>query len=185
MREEETFYNPVTPHFDDEQTLLAARPVVPLKQINTKLKYKRRWFLGGAFAVAMLLGAASAVLSAYLKLRQAPEPEITSSAVVEESVPVEVPTPAVEEQHPVITPVSITPKHTAPRPRNTDHKDRVVRTPQLSEEEDLERIRQAVLVEQWQERRMRRVARRERRRAQHNDRDLSNIDEIFEGRRKP
>jgi hypothetical protein len=42
-----------------------------------------------------------------------------------------------------------------------------------------------VLYDQWQERRARRVERRERRRAErYNHRDLSNLDEIFEGRRR-
>jgi hypothetical protein len=58
--------------------------------------------------------------------------------------------------------------------------------PKLSEDEQLNRIRDAVLVDEWQERRARRVMRRERRRLdQYNHRDLSNLDEIFEGRRKP
>jgi hypothetical protein len=43
-----------------------------------------------------------------------------------------------------------------------------------------------VLVDEWQERRARRVWRRERRlRERYNHRDLSNLDEIFEGRRRP
>jgi hypothetical protein len=40
------------------------------------------------------------------------------------------------------------------------------------------------MVDAWEERRARRAARRERRnRAAHYDRDLSNLDEIFQGRR--
>jgi hypothetical protein len=55
-------------------------------------------------------------------------------------------------------------------------------TRHLSEEEDLEQIREAVLYDQWQERRARRATRRERRRAErYNHRNLSNLDEIFEG----
>jgi len=58
--------------------------------------------------------------------------------------------------------------------------------PKLSEDEELQRIRQAVLVDQWQERRARRVTGRERRnQADHHDRNLSNLDEIFEGRKTP
>ena len=39
------------PHFDDERTLLSARPVVPLEKIEAKARHRRQWFLGGAFAM--------------------------------------------------------------------------------------------------------------------------------------
>ena len=170
------------PHFDDEITTLTARPVIPLEEIDARTKHRRRWFLGGAFAIAMLLGAASALLSAYLKLRNVPDPEIQSLSVSE---------PVVESALPT---VEIVPERPQPRPKNRDKTDQTARVPEpaieareprLSEEEELRRIRDAVLVEQWQERRARRVANRERRRAQHRDRDLSNIDEIFEGPHRP
>jgi len=162
------------PHFDDEVTTQTARPVVPLEKIDAKIKHRRRWFLGGAFAVAMLLGAASALVSAYFKLRNIPDPEIQSLSVL----PVDPPIPTVEF-------IAERPK---PRRRDTDKKDRterIVIQPSRSEEEELHRIRDAVLIDQWQERRERRVQRRERRRAQHRDRNLSNLDEIFEGPHRP
>jgi hypothetical protein len=62
-----------------------------------------------------------------------------------------------------------------------EHTNHRVVEPRLSEDEALRRIRDAVLIDQWEERRQRRVERRERRRSQHRDRDLSDIDEIFEG----
>ncbi len=173
------------PHFDDERTVQSARPVVPLEAIEAKVKHRRRWFLGSAFAVAMLLGAASALVSAYFKLRNAPEPEIETLSVL--SVPEPTPeasvSPVVESAPP-------------PRPRNRDRAIRVappVIEPLRNEEDELERIRDAVLVDQWEERRQRRAERRaerrERRRAQHPEgdsrRDLSQLDEIFEGRRRP
>ena len=166
------------PHFDDERTVLSARPVVPLNAIDAKLKHRRRWFLGGAFAIAMLLGAASALVSAYLKLRNQPDAEIQSLSV--SSLP---------EEAPAVATVETTPEPSKPRPVNTDHRDRPAAPPRItiepraSEKEALRQIRDSVLIDQWEERRARRVERRERRRAQHSDRDLSNIDEIFEGRR--
>ena len=171
------------PHFDDELTVLTAQPVVPLERIETRIRAKRRWFLGGAFAIAMLLGAASAVLSAYFKLRNAPDPEIQSLSLSSVSEPVLTPpTPEVVSQRP-------------PKVRNTDKKDRQVTEPRptidagLSEDEALKRIRGAVLVDEWQERRARRVERHDERRdrpnSQHRNRNLSNIDEIFEGVRHP
>jgi hypothetical protein len=42
-----------------------------------------------------------------------------------------------------------------------------------------------VLFDEWQERRQRRVMRDRRRPDRYNHRDLSNLDEIFEGRRRP
>lgn len=171
------------PHFADEVTTLTARPVVPLEEIDAKLKHKRRWFLGGAFAVAMLLGAASALLSAYFKFRNIPDPDIQSLTV---SQPV--------AETPVQT-VEIIPERPQPRPEKRDVKDKPERMnspvvqPRLSEEDELRRIRDAVLVDRWEERRARRVERRaerrERRRAQHRDRGLTNIDEIFEGPHRP
>ena len=171
------------PHFEDERTLLTARPVIPFEKIDTKLKHRRAWFLSGAFAAAMLLGAASALVSAYFKIRNAPDPEIQSLSVLSVSPPVlQKPAPSADSAK--------------PRPgRNRDLTDSAatelipVTRPRLSEDEELRRIRDAVLVDEWQERRQRRVERREerreRRRAQRSGRDLSNLDEIFEGRRRP
>lgn len=172
------------PYFEDERTVLTARPVIPLEKIETKVKHRRRWFLGGAFAVAMLLGAASALVSAYLKIRNAPDPEIESLSVLSVSPPA-LEKPALSAESP------------KPRPRNRDLADRPateppplpLTRPRLSEDEELRRIRDAVLIDEWQERRQRRAERREerreRRRAERSSgRDLSHLDEIFEGPRR-
>lgn len=171
------------PHFDDERTMLSARPVVPLERIEAKVKHRRRWFLGSAFAVAMLLGAASALVSAYFKLRAVPEPEIQTLSVA--SV---LPEPTPEAS--VLPVVESTP---TPRPKEKDKSTPVlprVVEPPLRDEDELKNIREAVLYDEWQERRQRRAERRaerrERRRAERDSgRDLSNLDEIFEGRRRP
>lgn len=186
----------VEPHFDDEQTLVSARRVVPLEKIQAKARHRRQWFLGGAFAIAMMLGVASALVASYLKLRNAPqtvtelavEPEVTPEAVtIAESTSSATPSP--EEEQVAETTPAVTPK-AAPRHRTVPVEDKVepiddrdVR--QASEAEQLQQIRDAVLYDEWQERRERRVLRRERRRAdRYNHRDLSNLDEIFEGRRR-
>ena len=164
------------PHFDDERTVLSARPVVPLEQVDTKIKHRRRWFLGGAFAVAMFLGAASALVSAYFKFRNVPEPEIESLSVL--SLP---------EPTPEVPVVQVIPERPKPRPKSRDKIQNTDRTDysRMSEDDALRHIRDSVLVDEWQERRARRVERRERRRAQHHERDASNISEIFEGMRRP
>ena len=186
----------IEPHFNDEQTLLSAQRVVPLEKIEAKARHRRQWFLGVAFAIAMMLGAASALVASYLKLRNAPqtvtelavEPEVTPEPVaVAESAPNVAPSPE-EEQIAETTP-AVTPK-AAPKHRTVPVQDRVEPiddrdTRQASESERLQQIRDAVLYDEWQERRARRVQRRERRRAdRYNHRDLSNLDEIFEGRRR-
>ena len=182
------------PHFDDERTVLTARRVVPLEKIEAKARHRRQWFLGGAFAIAMILGAASALVASYVKLRNAPqpvteavvEPEVTPEPVaVAESSPSATPTPEeqVAETTPPVTP-SKEPKHrTVPAsPILEPAEDRDVR--QASEEEQLQQVRDAVLYDEWQERRARRVERQRRRADRYNHRDLSNLDEIFEGRRR-
>lgn len=187
------------PHFDDELTTLTARPVVPLEEIEAKIKHRRRWFLSGAFAIAMLLGAASALVSAYFKLRNVPDPQMqtTAASTVSEPEPAATPeqepvaamVPVVEEVDDQSTPTA-TPTPVPKRPAKviTEHTNHPVIEPRISEEDELRRIRESVLIDEWQERRARRVERRERRerrRAQRSGRDLSNLDEIFEGPRRP
>ena len=195
------------PHFDDERTLLSARPVVPLEKIEAKARHRRQWFLAGAFAIAIVLGAASALVASYLKLRDVPqtaaelsvEPDVEPAPVaVAEATPTETPlvesenvdtSEEVETSEEIATEPATPEKEPAPKRRTVaqhttepveDHDAR-----QPSEEEQLQQIREAVLYDQWQERRSRRALRRERRRAErYNHRDLSNLDEIFEGRRR-
>ena len=189
------------PHFDDERTLLSARRVVPLEKIEKKARHRRQWFLGGAFALAMMLGAASALVASYLKLRNAPqtatelsvEPDVAPAPVavapVVEATPENLePSEEVPEE---VTPPPVTPKREAPKRRAVAERhdaepveDRDA--PRISEEDQLQQIRDSVLYDQWEERRARRALRRERRRAErYNHRDLSNLNEIFEGRRRP
>lgn len=187
------------PHFDDERTLLSARPVVPLEKIEAKARHRRQWFLGGAFAIAMMLGAASALVASYLKFRNVPqtaselsvEPDVTPAIAVAASAQSDLTdAPVVATENTEEPPAPLTPKRESP----PQHRVVIVRhnpepgedpdAHRLSEDEQLNRIREAVLNDEWQERRARRVLRRERRRAdRHNPRDLSNLNEIFEGRR--
>lgn len=195
------------PHFDDERTMLSARPVVPLEKIDAKVRHRKQWFLGGAFAIAMMLGAASALLASYLKMRnvQTAPAEVTQVDVPEAPVAVadnpqaEAPVnTALEETADAaeLTPEESTSKKAPVKKRavviaaakpddlyTSEQSD----TRQMKEGDALHQIRDTVLYDQWQERRARRVLRRERRRADryNNHRDLSNLDEIFEGRRRP
>jgi hypothetical protein len=187
------------PEFDDERTLQSARPVVPLNQIDAKVRRRRNWFLGGAFAMAMILGAASALVASYLRLRDVPsvatsevsEPDVAPAplAVVENTPsPEPAESPVTEEPDEALLEEE-TPKKESVAKRRTvvKHTEQPVDLrddPKVSEEERLQQIRDAVLYDEWQERRARRVMRRERRLDRYNHRDLSNLDEIFEGRRR-
>ena len=181
----------VEPHFDDEQTLLSARRVVPLEKIEARARHRRQWFLGVAFALAMMLGAGSALVASYVKLRNAPPQAVPEVAVEPDVAPAPIATPIPEEEQvaeiaPPVTAKKEPKRKTVPAPSNPEPlDDRDER--QASEEEQLQQIRDAVLYDEWQERRARRVQqRRDRHRAErYNHRDLSDLDEIFEGRRRP
>lgn len=177
------------PSFDDERTLQSARRVVPLNEIEGKVRRRRHWFLGGAFAVAMMLGAASALLASYVRLRTAPVavtnetaegdvPALAPVAVAANPAPTE--SPATEETEPKKEPVA---KRRAVVKRVEEPQD-LPDDPRMTEDERLQQIRDAVLYDKWQERRARRVSRRDRL-ERYNHRDLSNLDEIFEGRKRP
>jgi hypothetical protein len=202
---EELFENPVelrttvpAPRFEDRRVLQRAQPVVPLKEIRTRLTLRRSLFLSGAFAIAMILGAASALVAVRVKrisgnteIPQIAEPETTADAQVETPPPADlISDSTVAEETPIEQPARPTvtahkrsePLAERPRVVNPDREpanDRVGTQP--SEEEQLQQIRDAVLYEQWQERRARRAARRDGR----NRGDLSRVDELFEGPRRP
>lgn len=192
------FGTPASPHFDDELTVLSARPVVPLEKIEAKERHRRHWILGGAFAIAMMLGAASALLASYLKLRNVPNSVSEISEVETSETPLAV-TDTMASQLPLenggeiptidefINPVTPKKPKRKSAVRNSADFTRPRVVGEADEQDELNRIREAVLFDSWQERRARRALRRERRnRVDHHDRDLSNLDEIFEGpRRKP
>lgn len=181
----------LAPKFDDERTLQSARRVVSLQVIEAKVRSRRRWFLGGAFTVAMMLGAVSALAMSYIRMRSTPAPvtnEVSQGDVPDAPVaaavnPLPTESPAADETEP--------PKSEPVVKRRTavKHAEQPIDLPDdssISEHERLQQIRDAVLYDQWQEQRARRVSRRERRLDRYNNhRDLSNLDEIFEGHKRP
>jgi hypothetical protein len=200
----ELYENPVelrtgvpAPHFNDRRVVMRAQRVVPLNEIRRKLRLRRLWFFSSAFAIAMMLGATSALVAVRVKRMAAtneiPQVEQSQTAVTAEAQALpaddEIPESVAVEEPPVLQPVRSTaapkrPEPSARRPRivGTIREDRDAVQP--SEDEQLEQIRDAVLYEQWQERRLRRAARRDRRNRA-SERDLSHVDEIFEGPRRP
>lgn len=207
---ENVFDNPVEvrsavrpPRFEDQRVVSRAQRVVPLDEIRTKVRLRRVWFLSGAFAIAMLLGVASALVAVRLKSTTATQPESNNAAAVEavittQAEPQMEPASHVEEEAPAELEPELEPepevKPAVKKPTPAPEKPRVVareyepleperRRGEPSEEEQLEQIRESVLYERWQERRARRAERRERRRNR-DDRDLSRVDELFEGPRR-
>ncbi len=193
-----------SPHFEDRRVVMRAQRVVPLDEIRTKLRLRKLLYLGGAFAIAIVLGAASALIAIHIQRNGASatqiqltgntQPETADTADTQAAV--DTPSPATDEQvsiEPAVTPVDEPKRQAAPaqRPRVVASQNEPLAPRrdgrggvEPSEEEQLEQVRESVLYDQWQERRMRRAARRERRRNR-DGRDLSRIDELFEGQRRP
>src|SRR5215213_4011635 len=128
-------WTPSPPHFDDELTVLSARPVVPLEKI-AKVNHRRHWLLGGAFVLAMLLGAGSALLASYLRLRSVPaataeeisqEETTPAPMAVAESVPSE--SPEVERVAEEAGDIPVEPKVEAARPSVVRRRSSVRTTP--------------------------------------------------------
>ena len=215
---ENVFENPVevrstvaSPHFEDQRVVQRAQRVVPLDEIRTKVRLRRIWYLGGAFAIAIILGAATALVAVRIQRAGETAPaqiQLTTNTQPEEANTSETETAATTPSDPQMEPASLveeedkpsdtedkpetTPKKQTPpaqRPRVAEREFEPLeprrRGVEPSEEEQLEQIRESMLYERWQERRARRAARREQRRNRGGDRDLSNVDELFEGPRRP
>ncbi|MEP6570122.1 MAG: hypothetical protein ABJC10_10130 [Acidobacteriota bacterium] len=60
------------PHFDEQATLLSARPVVPLEQIKAEGRSRRRIAFGLAIAGSLVLGAIGGVLLFKQRLEESP-----------------------------------------------------------------------------------------------------------------
>ncbi|HSE24056.1 MAG TPA: hypothetical protein VLB68_20480 [Pyrinomonadaceae bacterium] len=213
-----------TPHFNDAQVIKGARPVVPLMEIGADNKNKGRLFLTGAFAAAMLLGAAVALVAARLERQrfqaaaiQVSKVETTNSTAVadttESEKPEEIAPPEATAESLVVTdttePVISDDQKTLDAPESTakapvkavarpvhlpapepQHHDEAIATDSVGSRDNVsnddQTSQQPMKVDEWQERRLRRIEkfdRRARRAAQ--GRDLMRIDEIFEGSRRP
>ena len=182
------------PHFNDERTIQTARPVVPLNPFLRVLN-KRRLAFAGAFVFAALLGAGSAL--AIIQLRRPADPSVSEAALTEETEqeaavepqPAEDPNPAPTETMTAESDLNnsaqtILPAQRKVRPRQArnvsetaESMPKVTISVKTNDSEPQPR-----LVDEWQERRQRRVARPDRPN-NHHPRDLFRIREIFEGPR--
>jgi len=204
------------PHFDEEWTVLTARPVVPLGQVESR-KSTNRIKLATAFVIAMILGAWVALMAVHFersgaqtaaKAETAPvETQVTQDPSAAEEIkqsandsdeaenPV---TSSDDQQGSDIAPkseVAVTEKSKNFR-RRSDTAVAKELPAKVSDETEAASVEAASdragnyptdrprLVDQWEERRARRVWRRDRReQAYRHQRDLRRIDEIFEGTR--
>jgi hypothetical protein len=183
------------PHFNDERTIQTARPVVPLNPFLHILT-KQRLALAGAFVLAALLGAGSALAIIQLRqpaitnLSEAAQKEETNQEPVAEVKPTEdidqISDESVSVDSQLGTPPGENvaaqrptrrPRHTRAAQDTTPSMPRVTISIKTNDSNP-----QARLVDEWQESRQRRVARPERPN-NHHKRDLFRIREIFEGPR--
>jgi hypothetical protein len=195
----ETFVSP-EPHFDEEWTLLSARPVVPLERLKARAERRKALALASAFVAAILLGASVALIAVFLR-QPSSDTAITTVSGDGEHQPrdskvtqtSESAAAASEATAVVDNSQSDSTKVILPKLKSRSSSTATILVPPLGE--SLQAKRSAVdesdepraqLSEQWQERRLRRVEKHDRRgRGDHHSRDLMRIEEIFEGPRSP
>ena len=204
---EESYRIGAEPHFDEEWTLLSARQVVPLETLKDTTKRRGKLKLIGAFVGAIVLGAAVALLS--IRLESKPLMNgVDAELATDETQPVVEPPQQSDKPLDETSAVAVNPTETAPvvspkpretvteKPKNLPERrkaDDVGPAPEVTQSvpseassESQDTNARAQLVDEWQERRARRVRPRERsdRMGRHR-RGLTRIDEIFEGRPRP
>lgn len=208
FEKEPRYPSTTTPHFDEEWTVLTARPVVPLNEVKSQTRRRAAWKLVSAFAVAVVLGAFVALLSVGLSQSTNAVAE-ESSAVPEQTAAIEQtlseqtavtepsPVPSVStvvsetqnlDSTPTMapkTPVTLAVKaKNSPRPGEKSIPSNTSDSSDDPVEDSLEATPPKRVIDRFEERRMRRVFRQQRReRAANRQRDLLRIDELFEGRR--
>jgi hypothetical protein len=208
---EEPYPIDAEPHFDEEWTLLSARQVVPLEKLKDASTRRGKLKLIGAFVGAIVLGAAVALLA----IRLQNKPVMSGSEAKlgpEKTQPVVEPPQQSDKPIDETNAVAMNPTETAPlinpKPRETvtEKAKNLLQRSKANEAKPANEVTQsthpeassesqdtsqdtrqkAQLVDEWQERRARRVLRLERRdRMGRHRRGLTRIDEIFEGRPRP
>jgi hypothetical protein len=79
---EEPFNPPLAePHFDEEATLLSARPVVPLREVGAQSRSRRALVYGFAMTLAVIAGVLGATI-VYKQRNQAQPTELIETATV-------------------------------------------------------------------------------------------------------
>jgi hypothetical protein len=194
-----------SPHFDEEWTVLAAQPVVPLQELKAKTNRRAGLKLVGAFAAALILGALAALVAVGIKqpthlASQASQVgqddgPVTDGVVIQpQAAPLETaeqvellqPDPDIAESEP-----SSEPKHeeamavkvNSPTRHYEKHRSNEAANNEKPLEVQIQVEPRQNGIDRFEERRLRRVLRRQRRERANQQRDLGRINEIFEGRR--
>jgi len=171
------------PHFEEAWTVLAARPVVPLKQVEARQGVRGTLKLIAAFLGAGLLGVVVGLAS--IRFRQVPAMSTANDvSVPNDSTQNAEEQPSTPEQTSIEPEVEAAPVKTPSRLTEAS-KRRQNAAVQVPDSDSDSPSAQRQLADEWQERRPRRTTiRRQRREIDDlHHRDLLRIQEIFEGRR--
>jgi hypothetical protein len=189
------------PHFDDEATVLSARPVVPLKRVVARARFNRALVVGLTFAGAVVLGMLAAGIY-YSRLNGNSSKAMANAETIQSGVQAR----ATETDHPKTPPAAPTrilvEPGTSVRVSSADPAP--IEAPETSSEAPKKPVARRVAVLTFgqssagdrdrgdQERRQARKEEKERKRdtkrenQEHkSSRDLLRIREIFEGPQKP
>ena len=176
------------PHFDEEWTLRTARRVVPLTELKSHRAHLNHWKLVAAFAGAIVLGGLVGLASIRFSKpasEVASETEQPQSEQVQVSVPTPVETQETQsgESETVQSEVATVPVKVAASARKSVHRNQTTdlqtSAPSVVDPSTTA-APAATLVDQWQERRPRRVSVKPPPRDRDQN-DLMRVDEIFEG----
>jgi hypothetical protein len=180
------------PHFDDEATILSARPVVPLDEVRSDRRHDRLR-LAMIICAALLVGGFGATLIYRLAGNEQPQAMVDESIEAVKPVPLESgaagiaasipePQPAKTEPQPAKTePLEVSPRVIKPKTQQNSEKAQIARQDEWQREKELER------AEKREARRQRRAERQARRREEGRPRRVGDtaIEQIFEGLRRP
>ena len=183
------------PHFDEEATIAAARPVVPLEEIKAEPNY-RRFALGLAILGALIVGTLGGTFI-YKQRHSKPAAEIVDLAVtgsgassqeMSEQPITETQTPNVSTGNDAATVSEAEPSQPVVsnrRPTRTIAQPEPVYREESISREDRKEARRLARIEARRARRAERQAEREDWGRRKSSDDLLRIREIFEGPRRP
>lgn len=180
------------PHFNDERTIRSAQPVVPLQTVARERR-RHGLILVGAFVIASLLGATAAM--ALIRLRQTSAVPATAAApaAVNGAEPEDEAATANDSEPSAAEPTesqSIAQADTSAGEEPKDDKKKRPKKHALAPvaitvvTSASANSGQAQMVDQWEEKRQRRVSRQRDPMQKNHPSDLFRIREIFEGPRR-
>jgi hypothetical protein len=192
------------PHFDEEATVLSARPVVPLQEVEAKNRSRNNLILGLILTLAVIAGALGAALVYQQRSKDrvvAGETDAVTPSATGVQLTAGIDGEVVSTRADSVAPVPVRPNDTSTnQARNIEPPVRAVAGSQRASQrvpaprydarqtEDMDRraLWEARRAEHW--RRIRdedRESGREARRGRPSKRDLMRIREIFEGSPRP